>query len=113
MLESEWGRELNSAITVCDMDGTIVYMNDKSISQFASDGGALLIGKNLFDCHPAAARAKIEELLKNRTANTYTIEKNGMKKIIRQEPWYINGEIAGLVEFSFVLPEVIPHFVRE
>jgi hypothetical protein len=45
-------------------------------------------------------------------SNSYTIEKNGVKKLIHQTPWRENGEPAGLVEFSLVIPSVLPHFVR-
>jgi hypothetical protein len=45
-------------------------------------------------------------------SNSYTIEKKGVKKLIHQMPWHENGELAGLVEFSLVIPQVMPHFVR-
>jgi hypothetical protein len=44
--------------------------------------------------------------------NSYTIEKNGVKKMIHQVPWRENGAIAGMVEFSLVISAVLPHFVR-
>ncbi|MDD2576134.1 MAG: diguanylate cyclase, partial [Bacteroidales bacterium] len=44
--------------------------------------------------------------------NAYTIEKEGLKKLIYQTPWYENGEFGGLVEFSIVIPMDMPHFVR-
>ena len=52
-----WLKELPIAITVCDKDGIILEMNDKSAKTFESDGGYALIGSNVLDCHPAAARA--------------------------------------------------------
>ena len=44
--------------------------------------------------------------------NTYSISKNGLKKIIHQTPWRRDGKIAGLVEFSIVLPADMPHYDR-
>jgi len=44
--------------------------------------------------------------------NTYTIEKNGVKKMVHQSPWYEKGQIQGLVELSFEIPPVMAHHVR-
>jgi transcriptional regulator with PAS, ATPase and Fis domain len=107
-----WMGSIDVAITVCDREGIIVYMNDKAASTFASDGGKTLLGKNLWDCHPEAARKKIHDIMKTGTSNSYTIEKNGVKKLIHQTPWYEKGELRGLVEFSLVIPLVLPHFIR-
>jgi hypothetical protein len=46
-------------------------------------------------------------------ANVYTIEKDGVKKLIYQAPWYREGEYAGFVEISLEIPAEMPHFVRE
>jgi len=32
--------------------------------------------------------------------------------MIQQMPWHENGTLAGLVEFSLVIPLELPHFVR-
>ena len=48
---NEWPRAVNCAITVCDTDGVILYMNERARATFASHGD--LIGKNLF-CLPLA-----------------------------------------------------------
>ena len=45
--------------------------------------------------------------------NAYTIEKGGVKKLIYQAPWFEDGEYRGLVEVTLVLPDVLPHFVRD
>ncbi len=107
-----WLKEFPVAITVCDPDGIVLEMNDKAAKTFASDGGYGLIGANLLDCHPQAAREKLEALMKNRSRNVYTIEKNGIKKLIYQSPWYQNGEYAGFVELSLEIPFELPHFLR-
>ncbi len=108
----EWVKEFPGAITVCDRDGIILTMNDKAIATFASDGGATLIGKNVLDCHPEPSRTTLRELLVSGQANCYTIEKNGVHKLIYQSPWYVHGEYAGLVEISLEIPPSLPHFVR-
>jgi hypothetical protein len=41
------------------------------------------------------------------------IEKAGIRKLIHQIPWYKDGIFSGVVELSFVLPEALPHFVRD
>ncbi len=112
MKEHAWPDSIDMAITVCDRDGIILYMNEKAMATFAADGGGALIGKNLTACHPEAARNKISRIMESRQANSYTIEKNSVKKLIHQAPWYRNGELGGLVEFSIVLPADMPHFVR-
>lgn len=113
MNENEWIKEFPAAITVCDAKGIILEINDKAAKSLEADGGRKLIGSNVLDCHPEPARTKTESLLTRQEKNVYTIEKNGVKKIIYQSPWYKNGEFAGLVELSLEIPsEDLPHFVR-
>ena len=107
-----WVKEFPGAITVCDADGIILEMNAKAIKSFESQGGAELIGTQLFDCHPEPARSKLQQLLETRQANVYTIEKNGIHKLIYQSPWYENGEYRGLIELSLEIPVEMPHFIR-
>ena len=108
-----WIREFPAAITVCDSEGIIRAMNDRACATFAEDGGADLIGTNLLGCHPEPARTKVVNLLKSGMANIYTIQKDGIKKLIYQSPWYEDGEYAGFVELSLPLPDEMPHFVRD
>jgi transcriptional regulator with PAS, ATPase and Fis domain len=108
MMELDWSKEFGSAVTVCDVQGIVVYMNAKSEKTY----GRSLVKQNLLDCHPEPARTKLMELMKTRTVNSYTIEKNGVKKLIHQAPWHKNGEYAGLVELSIEIPLDMPHFIR-
>ncbi|MBI5020692.1 MAG: PAS domain-containing protein [Ignavibacteriales bacterium] len=108
-----WVNEFPGAVTVCDENGIILEMNEKAIKTFESDGGAKLIGTNLIECHPEPSRSKLIELLKTQRRNVYTIEKNGIKKIIYQSPWYTDGKYSGLVELSLEIPFELPHFVRK
>ena len=111
-VDSSWVKEFPAAITVCDTDGIILEMNDKSAKTFEKDGGRALIGKNMLDCHPDPARGKLERLMDARQKNIYTIEKNGVKKMIYQSPWFNDGQYAGFVEMSFDIPFEMPHFIR-
>jgi transcriptional regulator with PAS, ATPase and Fis domain len=108
-----WFEEFNGAITVCNLDGIITYMNKASIVQFAKYGGAGLIGQNLIDYHPEPSKSKLKEMLKVPQTNTYTTEKLGIKKIIHQTPLYNEGLFTGLIEMSFVVPAEMPHFIRD
>lgn len=101
---------MNCAVTVCDRDGVILFMNKKARETFAKHGD--LIGKNLFECHNESSKAKIRNMLATGESNSYTISKGGLKKMIYQTPWRKNGEIAGMVEISMVIPEEMPHYVR-
>ena len=107
-----WIQEFPGAVTVCDSDGIILAMNDKSIRTFQDSGGAALIGSNLFDCHPEPSRTRLKELLSAGCTNVYTIEKNDVKKMIFQSPWYKEGNYAGFVEISLEIPLEMPHFIR-
>ena len=113
MTDHAWINEFPGAITVCDADGIILEMNDQAGKSFAKDGGRALIGKNLLDCHPEPARTKTKRLLESKQKNVYTIEKNGVKKLIYQSPWYRDGKFAGLVELALEIPFEMPHFVRK
>lgn len=111
MNAQDWSKETNCAITVCDTQGIIIYMNDKAQETFASHGN--LIGQNLLECHNERSRAIIRRLLDTGGVNVYTIEKKGVRKMIYQTAWRENGVVAGLVEISMVIPDEIPHYVRE
>lgn len=112
MSEHDWLKEFPGAVTVCDANGIILEMNDRAARTFEKDGGYALIGKNLLDCHSDASRGKVQQLLATHEKNVYTIEKNGIKKLIAQVPVTINGEFAGYVELSLEIPFEMPHFVR-
>jgi len=107
-----WQDEFPSNIIVCDKDGVILYMNKQAQKAYKKDGGAKLIGKNLLDCHPEPAKTKLKKLLHSGKTNSYTIEKNGIKKFIHQSPWFENGKLKGLVEFGIEIPFDMLHFKR-
>ncbi|CUQ61167.1 Uncharacterised protein [Dorea longicatena] len=45
--------------------------------------------------------------------NAYTIEKNGVKKMIYQTAWKQDGVVGGLVEISMEIPGEMPHYMRK
>lgn len=100
------------AVTVCDKDWKIIYMNEKSVKTFEKYGGAELIGSNLLDCHNENSQAMLHKMKETVTINTYTIEKQGVKKLIHQTPIIKNGEFDGFIELSIELPSEMKHFVR-
>jgi hypothetical protein len=108
----DWVREFPGAATVCDLQGIVLDMNDKSAEAFHKYGGRDLIGKSLMDCHPEPSRSKLVQLLETGGHNVYTIEKNGIRKLIYQAPWYIEGQRRGMVELSIEIPATLPHFQR-
>ena len=113
MNEINWAGELCVAITVSDTSGKILYMNDKSAVTFDKSGGKELVGKNLMDCHLPDSWEKILDIMNSQKVNCYTIEKEGIKKLIYQAPWYDNGKLSGLVELSMVIPFIMDHFIRK
>jgi transcriptional regulator with PAS, ATPase and Fis domain len=108
-----WFQGFPSAIIVSDANGTLIDMNAKAAEILAQDGGNQLIGSDIFECHPKPARTKLKELYTTCQTNVYTIEKNGIKKLIYQSPWYNEGKFAGYVELSLDIPFDMPHFIRE
>lgn len=106
-----WESNADLAVTVCDKEGVVIYQNVKAIKTFEKYG--TIVGKNLKDCHNPNSWSKIEQMLKTGESNTYTIEKNGVKKLIHQTPWSENGVIMGLTEISIELPTKMQHFKRD
>jgi transcriptional regulator with PAS, ATPase and Fis domain len=104
--------ELDTAITVCDKDGIILFMNEKAIKTFEKYGGNELIGKNIYDYHNPNSCEIINRLLKEDKSNTYTITKAGRKKLIHQTPWHKDGLVMGLIEFSVELPADMQDHMR-
>ena len=112
MIEHRWIKEFPGAVTVCDAQGIILEMNDQAARSYEAEGGYGLLGSNALDCHPEQARIKMERLLRTQEPNIYTVEKNGVKKLIYQSPWHEDGQFCGLVELALLIPFEMPHFVR-
>ena len=108
----DYFKEVNLAVTICDKEGKILEMNDKSRKTFLKPGQEDLIGKNVLDCHPEPAQSLLADMLQNPRTNVYTIEKKGVKKLIYQTPWYVEGEFMGFMELSMEIPFEMKHCVR-
>ena len=106
-----WADGIDCAVTICDNEGKILYMNDRSRLTFARHGD--IIGHDLFGYHPEKAQAQIRHMLATGETNAYYVTKNGVKKLIYQTPWRREGEIAGLVEISIPRPADMPHYDRD
>ncbi len=113
MSSALWVKELPAEIMVCDSGGLIIEMNDHAALLFADDGGRGLLGRNVLDCHPEQAVSKLKHMLADPSVNCYFNTENGEKRFFFQSPWYLEGRFSGYVEISFVVPEIIPHFIRE
>lgn len=109
----DWFKGFDGAVTVCDADGIVLYMNDRAARTVEKYGGVSLVGKSLVDCHPEPARSKLLALLKDQEKNVYTIEKDGVKKLVYQAPWFNEGRFGGLIELSLEIPDRMPHHKRQ
>jgi transcriptional regulator with PAS, ATPase and Fis domain len=108
-----WVEEFPAAIEVCDTAGIVLELNKKAVESFRAQGGKKLLGSNLFNCHPEAARRKLKRLMRNRGTSVYTVTKGGSSKIVLQVPWYKRGKYRGFVEISMKIPAKIPHIIRK
>jgi hypothetical protein len=108
-----WVEEFPGAITVSNAEGIILEMNDAAAKSYQEDGGKALIGSDLIECHPEPVRDKVKRLLETREPNVYTFEKDGVKKLVYQSPWYQKGRRAGLMELEIEMPFQMSHFVRD
>ena len=104
-------KEADIAMTVCDREGRIIYMNNQS-KEVNQQPGTDLMGKNILDCHPEPARSLLVRMMENGEKHVYTIEKKGKKKLIYQIPWYEEGKYMGFVELSMIIPFEMEHKIR-
>jgi len=108
----DWFQGIPVAFTVCDTEGVILDLNEAACRTFEKYGGTALVGKNILDCHSQATRQRVEGMLKKPARNVYVIEQDGVEKLVCQVPWRKDGEFAGYVEMSMLLPPEMPHFIR-
>ena len=118
----DWAAKCNFAVTVCDYNAVVIYMNEKSKATFAKYGN--IVGKSLKECHSPKSWEMINKLLAEGGTNAYTITKEGINKLIYQTAWFTDDPskgilladgriVGGLVELSIVLPVEMPHFNRD
>ena len=100
-------------IAVNDEMGAL-YTLLESLPTLLTPDGRDLIGLNVLDCHPEPARSLLQKMMAEELKHVYTIDKKGKKKLIYQIPWYQDGEYAGFIELSMILPdEPMQHYVRK
>jgi hypothetical protein len=109
MNKHEWVKEFPVAFDVCDKNGILLELNDKAINFFEKYGGEKLIGTNIIKCHDEPSKSKFKEMLKNPTVNCYTLESNGIKKLIYQASWYKDNVYMGYAEIILEIPFEMPH----
>lgn len=109
-MEYDWSN-MNCAVTVCNAEGIIIFMNEKARSNYAKYGD--LVGKNLRECHNERSWEIIRRLLATGGSNAYTIEKKGVHKMIYQSAWFEDGEVKGITEISMEIPAGLPHYIRK
>ena len=110
MKEFEWVKNFTAAITVCDQDGIVIYMNEKACKTFDKAGEKSMIGQSLFPCHKPESAEKIKYMLENNTTNNYTIEKMASKTYLSKP--MVGGKVAGMVEISMEIPFEMPNYKR-
>lgn len=52
-----------SAVVLCDLEHTIVYMNPAAGERYAKYGGMALVGKSLLDCHSPQSNEMIKKVV--------------------------------------------------
>lgn len=52
-----------SAVVLCDLEHTVVYMNPAAGKRYAKQGGMALIGRSLMECHTPKSRTMIEKVV--------------------------------------------------
>ena len=108
----DWAEGMACAVTAADAEGVITYMNRRARETYKKHGN--LVGKSLYGCHGERAAAIIRRLLAEGGTNSYTIEKNGQRKMIYQTAvTTADGRVEGIVEVSMVIPGELPHYVRK
>jgi len=113
MEKFNWAEDIDGAITVSDAEGNVIYMNKRSRETFGGKDGRSMVGQSMMPCHNERSQAIIRHMLESGESHCYTITKKGRRKLIFQTPWKEDGEVRGLVEFSFVLPDEMPHYNRD
>jgi len=110
---SEWVSTYPAEIMVCDQDGIILEMSDVSIQIYRKEGGAKLIGRNVFDHHQEPSKTQMMNVVKQKRYVMYTTERKGLKKLVSIAPWYRSGEYAGFALIVLDLPATIPNIVKD
>jgi hypothetical protein len=106
-MTEEWWHSFPAEIIVCDEEGIILGMSDTAVEFYKNDGGAALIGRNVFDHHNEPERSQVQAIVARRKTTIYTTSKGGHKKLVCIAPWLSNGSYAGFSLLVIDLPDRI------
>ena len=81
-----WAEDLGCAITVCDADFKIIYMNRRSRDTFLRPDRPELIGHNLLGYHQPASIEVMKSMMEGDHTNCYTVEFSRLPGI-RKAKW--------------------------
>ncbi len=109
----EWAHSFPAEIIVCEPDGMILEMNQKAIDLYQKEGGAALVGKNVFDHHQEPSRTIVKRLVSQRETSIYTTENGGEKKLVCIAPWFIEAKYSGFVLMVLDLPAQIHKIIKD
>ena len=112
-MKNTWAYTFPAEIIVCDDEGIILEMNETAIRQYRKEGGAAMIGSNVFDHHPEPARKQAQEMSTNQKYTQYTTEKNGLKRLVCIAPWYQNKQYAGFTLLTLDLSDNMANIVKD
>jgi len=110
---SEWIATYPAEIMVCDQDGTILEMSNVAIQIYEKEGGAKMIGRNVFEHHTEPGKSQMMNVVNQKRHVIYTAEKGGLKKLVSIAPWYREGEYAGFALIVLDLPAKIPNIIKD
>lgn len=110
---SEWIVTYPAEIMVCNQEGTILEMSNVAVQIYEKEGGAKLIGRNVFDHHTEPARSQMMSVVNQKRHVIYTTEKGGLKKLVSIAPWYREGDYAGFALIVLDLPTKIPNIIKD
>ena len=102
-------------VVICDLAHTIIYMNPVAKEVFAEDGGGLLLGRCLFDCHKHASVEKIVKVVDwfsespdNNIVHTMHSEKRDVYMVALRDD---DGKLIGYYEkHSYRTPDDSPRY---
>jgi hypothetical protein len=110
---SEWIQTYPAEIMVCDAAGTILEMSEVAIQIYEKEGGAAMIGRNVFKHHDEISRKQMMAVVNQRKHVIYTTEKGGLKKLVSIAPWFRGGEYAGFALIVLDLPVNITNINKD
>ncbi|MCM1506766.1 MAG: PAS domain-containing protein [Ruminococcus flavefaciens] len=107
----------NTAIVLCDINHTIIYMNPTAVERYAKRGGANLIGHSLLACHNEESNSIIrmviawfEESKDNNRVFTFHSEKEN-KDVYMIALRDDSGKLIGYYEkHEYRNPETAPRY---